>query len=232
MNDLLPSVIDYSQRISPAPADRDYRPLALGLLKRRDGAGIDVLVGDVVDIALLSDTLHPATTDAQLVLGLIPFRQVIERGFTCHDDGAPLRCLLVQKRQAIPLAEVIARLPTDNLGIADIAGIAGIGFDVDDSAYAELVEQVIADEIGTGQGANFVIRRDYFARFGHVPRGATWCGVNADHVALVLLRRLLIAEPTAYWTFAVYAGDITMVGATQRATLPLIGRLALTRPEC
>lgn len=98
MNDLLPSVIDYSQRISPASADRNYRPLALGLLKRRDGAEIDVLVGDVVDIALLSDTLHSATTDAQLVLGLIPFRQVIERGFTCHDDGAPLRCLLVQKR--------------------------------------------------------------------------------------------------------------------------------------
>ena len=55
---------------------------------------VELLTGDVVDVDLLADIpLTDAAGAPQEVLALVPFRQVRERGFECHDDGAPLRCL-------------------------------------------------------------------------------------------------------------------------------------------
>ena len=67
------------------------------------------------------------------------------------------------------------------------------GFDIADEAYADIVRRVIADEIGRGEGANFVIRRDFTARVDVEPVTA----------ALTWFRALLEYERGAYWTFAV-----------------------------
>ena len=88
----------------------------------------------------------------------MPFRQVVERGFDCHDDQAPLRCLVVTAHHSLPRAEVLAVLPAEPVALADA------GFDIPDEEYADIVRTVIADEIGRGEGANFVIRRDFTAR--------------------------------------------------------------------
>src|SRR5215213_2061258 len=68
----------------------------------RDHATIELLTGDVIDVELLSDIpLMDPHGAAQEVLALVPYRQVRERGFACHDDGAPLRCLVVRERALI-----------------------------------------------------------------------------------------------------------------------------------
>ncbi len=66
---------------------------------------------------------------------------------------------------------------------------------------------MIADEIGRGEGANFVIRRDFTA------------GVDADAVtaALTWFRALLAHERGAYWTFAVVTPGHIAVGASPEA---------------
>ncbi|MFI4187184.1 hypothetical protein VAJ66_29705, partial [Klebsiella pneumoniae] len=57
----------------------------------RDDATVEVLTGTVVDVELLADIpLVDADGAPREVLALVPFRQVRERGFVCHDDGAPL----------------------------------------------------------------------------------------------------------------------------------------------
>ena len=70
-----------------------------------------------------------------------------------------------------------------------------------------IVEQVIADEIGRGEGANFVIRRDFTA------------GVDADPAtaALTWFRALLEHERGAYWTFAIVTPGHVAVGASPEA---------------
>jgi len=182
-------------------------------LLRRQGGPVELLLGDagdVLDVDDLADLPLPVPGEAP-VLALVPFRQVRELGFAHHDDGAPLRCLRARRRLVLPLDGVLATLPQDDVPLLDAA------FDVADDAYADRVERVVAEEIGRGEGANFVIRRDLLARQPLPPARA----------ALAVAGRLLAGEPGAYWTFAVHlpapssgaaagagAGDLTAVGAT------------------
>ena len=168
----------------------------------RDGITVEVLTGDVVDVALLADIpLHAADGTPQHVLALVPFRQVVERGYECHDDGAPLRCLVVTRHEQMPLADAFAALPSAPVPLADA------GFDIPDEEYAEIVRRVIADEIGRGEGANFVIRRDFTAAVDTdaVTAGLTW------------FRALLEHERGAYWTFLVSTPGHVAVGASPEA---------------
>src|SRR4051812_8082830 len=129
----------------------------------------------------------------------IPFRQVRERGFEAHDDGTPLVVVDVESEREFTVAEVVDAIDDVEVGFADRGG-----FDIDDEEYAKLVEAVIADEIGQGEGANLVIGRHYRATV------ADW---GADK-ALAVFKRLLERERGAYWTFLFFTGDRYLVGAS------------------
>lgn len=187
---------------SPSPLEsvlRADRPFAL---IARDADTVEVLVGEAVDVPLLADIpLADADGEPREVLALVPYRQVVERGFACHDDGAPLRCLVVDEHLTLDRAAVIATLPSETVPLRDA------GFDVSDDDYASIVRRVIADEIGRGEGANFVIRRDFTA------------SVDADPITagLTWFRALLEHERGAYWTFLVSTPGHLAVGASPEA---------------
>lgn len=171
-------------------------------LLARDGSTVEVLTGDVVDVAALADIpLADGSGAPREVLALVPFRQVVERGFECHDDGAPLRCLVVDDHATLSLDTALAQLPTERVALTDA------GFDIPDEEYAAIVRRVIADEIGRGEGANFVIRRDFTA------------SVDADAVTagLTWFRALLEHERGAYWTFLISTPGHLAVGASPEA---------------
>ncbi|GAA1011470.1 anthranilate synthase [Streptomyces sp. F-3] len=197
------------------------RPGPFALLHRPEAGGpdtVDVLLGSVSTPATLADLPLPETPSADgphhELLTLVPYRQVTERGFAGPDDGEPLIAMTVTDQAVLPLDEVLDRLPDRPLTLT------GGHFDVTDEDYARTVRRVIDDEIGTGEGANFVIKRSFVADIaGYGP-----------HSALSFFRRLLRVESGAYWTFVVHTGDRTFVGATPERHVSLSGGTAVMNP--
>ncbi|MEV5926081.1 anthranilate synthase family protein [Streptomyces cellulosae] len=187
----------------------DDRPFAL--LRRRtpgrDHDTVELLIGPVASRDRLADLPDEG-------LALVPFRQIRERGFDVRDDGTPLLVLTPEERHEIPLDEALAALPAHDVRVE------GGGFDVGDEEYARIVGRVLDEEIGRGEGANFVIRRTYE---GEIPGFG-----RAD--ALALFRRLLEGERGAYWTFVVHTGERTLVGASPEVHVRASGGTVVMNP--
>ncbi|MEU2740191.1 anthranilate synthase family protein [Streptomyces sp. NPDC007095] len=187
----------------------DPRPFAL--LRRRtpghDHDTVELLLGPVSTCDRLADLPDEG-------LALVPFRQIRERGFDVRDDGTPLSVLTPEETHVLPLERALAELPTHKVRVT------GGGFDVADDEYAGIVGRVLEEEIGRGEGANFVIRRTYE---GSIPGFG-----RAD--ALALFRRLLVGERGAYWTFVVHTGERTLVGASPEVHVRMSGGTVVMNP--
>ena len=153
--------------------------------------------GRLLDVPL-EDGAPPAGRRFDRLLA-VPFRQAAERGFAVHDDGAPLTVVDVDIEREVPLAEVVDAIPDDGIDFTDRGG-----FETDDEDYAKVVEAIIRDEIGRGEGANLVVGRHYRAVV------ADW---SADR-ALTVFRRLSERERGAYWTFCFFTGERYLIGAS------------------
>ncbi|MFI8876297.1 anthranilate synthase family protein [Streptomyces sp. NPDC055243] len=188
---------------------KDDRPFAV--LRRRtpghDHDTVEVLIGSVTAYDRLADIPDEG-------LALIPFRQIRERGFDVRDDGTPLTVLSPDQTYELPLSDALSTLPAHDVRVE------GGAFDVDDAAYGEIVGRVLREEIGQGEGANFVIRRTYE---GEIPGFG-----RAD--ALALFRRLLVGERGAYWTYVVHTGERTLVGASPEVHVRMSGGTVVMNP--
>ncbi|QIF34713.1 hypothetical protein WPAWT_00742 [Pseudomonas aeruginosa] len=196
------------------------RPAPFALLYRPESNGpglLDVIRGETLELHGLADLPldqpGPGLPRHDL-LALIPYRQIAERGFEALDDGTPLLALKVLEQELLPLEQALALLPNQALELSEE------GFDLDDEAYAEVVGRVIADEIGRGEGANFVIKRRFQARIDGY----------ATASALSFFRQLLLREKGAYWTFIVHTGERTLVGASPERHISVRDGLAVMNP--
>lgn len=195
----------------PGPFALLHRPGVVG----RDR--LEVLVGDVDRAGSLaeldlSERDGPAGRGRHEILTLIPFRQISERGFDCVDDGEPLLNMRIREHAELDLEQTLQRLPSMPIELMDE------GFDVDDDAYAAAVQRLVTEEIGSGEGANFVLGRSH-------------CSTIRDYEvrhALTFFRRLVRQEAGAHWTFVVHTGERTFVGATPERHLGLsAGKLSM-----
>ncbi|RKP52628.1 anthranilate synthase family protein [Trinickia fusca] len=191
------------------------RTPCFALLSRSAGsehehANVDVIAGEVSYPATLADLpLQPPHAGAagprQELLVMVPYRQLHERGFESRDDGAPLVALTCAEHETVPVSQALARIPDVKTELGNRH------FDIDDDEYARIVERVITDEIGTGAGSNFVIKRAL--------KGELHDYSVAQ--ALAVFKRLLRKEAGAYWIFLVHTGEQTFVGATPERHLTL-----------
>jgi len=198
------------------PAQQPY-----ALLHRPGATGpdtVEVLTGEVSLPGTLADIDLPEATQGDgaqhEVLVVLPYRQLTERGFACSDDGTPLVAMTVTGQQRLPLDETLARIP-------DVpTTLSGGDFDVDDAAYEDVVRRIVKEMIGTGEGANFVIKRTFVADItDYGPRSAP-----------ALFRRLLTRETGAHWTFLIHTGTRILVGASPERHVSLQGGTAVMNP--
>ena len=175
-------------RRSTRAGDRD----TVGLL-----GGTRTVVESLLDVPLESGVPEPGRVADRLLA--IPFRQVAERGFEAHDDGAPLVVVDVEVEHEFSVAEIVEAIEPVEVEFSDRGG-----FETGDEEYAELVEKIITDEIGQGEGANLVVGRHYRATL------SDWGPAKA----LTVFRRLLERERGAYWTYVFFTGDRYLIGAS------------------
>ncbi|MGK5741584.1 anthranilate synthase family protein [Micromonospora sp. URMC 103] len=188
-------------------------PGPFALVRRADADELELFTGPVRTVDRLADVPLPPGVGPR-TLAVVPYRQITERGFACVDDGVPLECLLVTGHQRIGLADAVAALPTDPVRTA------GAAFDVSDEDYARTVDRVLAEEIGRGEGANFVVHRALTATVQGPPVAA----------ALAALRNLLLRERGAYWTFMVHTGARVLVGASPERHVSVDDGLVMMNP--
>jgi 2-amino-4-deoxychorismate synthase len=176
---------------------------AWAVIRLRDSATVTLVAGARTEVERLADVplADGVPTDGRRFdrLLAIPFRQVAERGFQAHDDGTPLTVVEIASEQEVPLAELVAALPDEAVELEDRGG-----FETSDDEYGAVVERIIAEEIGNGEGANLVVGRHYRAKV------RDWSAAKA----LTVLRRLLERERGAYWTYCFFTGDRYLVGAS------------------
>ncbi|MGH3425485.1 MAG: chorismate-binding protein, partial [Nocardioidaceae bacterium] len=176
---------------------------AYALVRVRDSDTVTVVAGTRTDVERLADVPVtggvPEGGGAYDSLVLVPYAQVRERGFEAHEDGTPLSVIACELRRDVPLGELLAVLPDEPVEFVDRGG-----FETDDSTYAAMVDKVIADEIGNGQGANLVVGRRYLAQVADWGHARAW----------TVLRRLLERERGAHWTFCIFTGERFLIGAS------------------
>lgn len=197
----------------PGPFALLYRPETLGPDQ------VEVLIGRIstparlADIPLLGQDGRPGAARHEALV-VVPYQQITERGFAAATDNSPLLAMSVTDHCQLATAEVLHRLPNEPITLT------GGCFDIEDHAYADIVRAVLEDEIGTGEGSNFVIKRSFVT---------TISGYSARS-ALTLFRRLLVRETGVYWTFLVHTGTRTFVGATPERHVSLHGGVATMTP--
>jgi 2-amino-4-deoxychorismate synthase len=196
------------------------KPPAFAIIHRPESGTpgtLDVLAGQVTEPTSLADVPLADVSGpgpAHDVLVVVPYRQLAERGFAAPDDATPLIAMTVTDHDVVPVTAALARFPETP------TALAGGHFDADDADYAEVVRQIITDEIGTGEGANFVIKRSFLAEISNY----------SLHSALSFFRRLLQREERAFWTFLIHTGRNTLVGATPERHISLSSGTAVMNP--
>jgi phenazine biosynthesis protein phzE len=129
----------------------------------------------------------------------IPFAQVRERGYEAHTNGDPIRCIDIARQMRVNLGELLASVPHEDVRLAN-----GIRFDMTPEEYAQVIRRVLDEEIGRGEGANFVVANTGRGQIVEMTRAK----------ALHIYRSLLMAEHGSYVTFIFHDGDKYLIGAS------------------
>lgn len=191
-------------------------PFAL-LLRPQPGIQdmLEVFVGEMQQFDTLESIPLPeggSATEETLVL--VPYRQLRERGFACVDDGERLQVMTIRRRERISVQQALQAIPEVSIELA------GGEFDIDEDAYAAKVRRIVGEEIGCGEGSNFVIKRTFSAAIS----------AYSLRVALAAFRHLVQHEVGAHWTFIVYTGDRTFIGASPERQVSVRDGVAMMNP--
>lgn len=171
------------------------------LLRRKDDAQVHCFTGAISRQRNLADI--PRRKGAEGVerfdsMSIVPFCQIRERGFPAHDAGEAIITLEIAASRSVSLDTFLAAVPQVPLQLDPFTP------DYSDAQYEAIVKRILEDEIGTGQGSNFVIPRAFRGKIH---------GFTAQH-ALSVFRSMLVNEYGAYWNFLFFDGDRYFVGAT------------------
>ena len=132
-------------------------------------------------------------------VSVIPFCQIREKGYLAREEEEKILCIEITEQDEILIDDLLSLLPDEKIGMKQ-----HIRYDTTETEYEETIQKIVEDEIGNGEGANFVIPRNMQ-------------GTIADfstEKAFTIFRSLLESDYGTYWKFIFYNGTRYFIGST------------------
>ncbi len=160
--------------------------------------------------------VRPPSGPAVASISMVPFAQIKERDFEVADQGEQIISLLPNRLLTVSRAAFfetfVYRAPLTLTG--------SLSYNFSDEVFAQIVGDVIRDEIRNGAGSNFLISR----KASGVLEGMDLSG------ALTIFSRLCRNEFGAYMTFCFFDGERYFIGASPERHLTIAQGLARMSP--
>lgn len=142
---------------------------------------------------------HPQFGRIYDTISIVPFSQIREKDYAAWDEGEHILGIDITGQCEIPLNILLNETESRQIVLE-----SGIHYDETAEEYAGIIERVLRDEIGNGEGANFVIPRTARGRI-------TDFSITS---ALTIFRSLVANDYGTYWKFLLYDRNRVFVGST------------------
>lgn len=177
--------------------------IPFAMVQKQDSERVLLLVGKAIQCGELSQIPRksgkPMSPRQYDTISMIPFAQIRERGYNARSSAEKILTIAITETDEVLVEALLKDLPCLPVELEN-----DIEFDMTREEYAELIQHVVDDEIGNGEGANFV-----------VPRTSTGKIKNFSlNQSFTIFRSLLTNDYGTYWKFIFYDGETCFVGST------------------
>jgi phenazine biosynthesis protein phzE len=178
------------------------------------GGRVTVVSGTIERHRLLSE-LPPTSLEHPLVVSMVPYSQLRERGFVVRDGNEEILSLVPRRIQEVDIDSVPGSAKSTPVRMA-----APVVPQVTDDEFALQVASVIQNEICRGEGSNFLISRKHSVKL---------LDFNTS-IAHTIFRRLVHAEFGAYLTFCFFDGERYFIGSSPERHMTIQDGLVQMNP--
>lgn len=189
------------------------------IIQKQDSEDVLILEGEALQFDRIDDIPRkngvPLPGKSYDSISMIPFSQIREKGYLARNDGEQILTLKIDRFWDLPLEELLAKL-----SYCDIRLENGFEYDMTTEEYEALIQRIVEDEIGNGEGANFVIPRTLSGRINDF----------STEKALSIFKYLLENDYGTYWKFIFYNGTRYFVGSTPERHLFVENRKVKMNP--
>ncbi len=173
------------------------------IYQKQDCEDVMVLTGEAMSFDKIDDIPRKSSAPSQGrsydTISMIPFSQIREKGYQAKNDGEQILTININQFWEQAVDDLV-----DEIDECDISLENGFEYDMTAEAYEQLIQQIVDDEIGNGEGANFVIPRTLNGRINDFSTAK----------ALSIFKYLLVNDYGTYWKFIFYNGSRYFIGST------------------
>lgn len=173
------------------------------IIQKQDSEESLLLTGTACKSRNLSDIPrknHPTNNSLTYdSISVIPYCQIRERGFNAFDEGEEILTIDIDNHQYLATETLLMALPERDLKLE-----SEIQYDTDETRYRDIIRTIVDNEIGNGEGANFVIPRNISGRISSF----------SVATALSIFKSLVENDYGTYWKFIYYDTSKYFIGST------------------
>lgn len=173
------------------------------MFQKQDCEDVLVLVGEALSLDRIDEIPRRQGISSRGCaydsVSMIPFSQIREKGYKARNGGERILTIRIEQHFEVPVEDLL-----EELDDGDIVLENGFETDMTAEAYEELIQRIVEDEIGNGEGANFVVPRTFSGRIKDFSTAK----------AASIFRYLLLNDYGTYWKFVFFDGSRFFIGST------------------